>query len=34
MKYFVIDGVVRAGDFDYRKTISKVFQNPKEGLTN
>jgi hypothetical protein len=34
MKYFVIDGVVRAGDFDYRKRISNVFKNPKDGLTN
>lgn len=30
----MIDGVARAIDFDYRKRITNVFKNPKEGLSN
>jgi hypothetical protein len=34
MKYFFIDGVIKAIDFEYRKRIVNVIKNPHQGLTH
>jgi hypothetical protein len=34
MKYVIMNGVIKAVDFEYRKRIANVFANPKEGYDN
>lgn len=31
MKYVIINGVIKAVDFEYRKRISNIFKSPVQG---
>lgn len=34
MKYVILNGVIQAIDFEYRKTIAHIFKNPSQGFSN
>jgi hypothetical protein len=34
MKYIIINGAIKAVDFEYRKRIANIFKNPNQGLSN
>lgn len=34
MKYVILNGIVRAVDYQYRRRIANILKNPKQGLDN